>query len=59
MGAFLAPVGVDALLVTLLRGECVTLPLINEVALFFGLIMADLTRDFAANLRVKKQGIKI
>ena len=54
MGAFLAPVGVDALLVALLRGECVTLPLINQAALFFGLITAHLTRHFAANLGATK-----
>ena len=54
MGAFLAPVGVDTLLVALLRGECVTLPLINQAALFFGLITAHLTRHFAANLGATK-----
>ena len=54
MGAFLAPVGVNALLVALLRGERVTLPLIYQAALFFGLITADLTRHFAANLGATK-----
>jgi len=48
--ASLTPPGVDTLLAALLRGERVTLPLIDQVALFFGLIVANLTRDFVAHL---------
>ena len=48
--AFFAPPGIDTLLVTLLRGERVTFPLIDQVALFLGLVVANLTRDFVANL---------
>ena len=54
VGTSLAPVGVDTLLGALLCGECVTLPLVNQVALLFGLIMANFTRDFVANLRMRK-----
>lgn len=50
VGAFLTPVGVDTLLAALLRGERVTLPLVYHFALFFGLRMANLTRDFVAHL---------
>lgn len=52
--ASLTPPGVDTLLAALLRGERVTLPLIDQVALFFGLIVANLTRDFVAHLSEKK-----
>ena len=54
VGASLAPPGVDTLLGALLCGERVTLPLINQVALFFGLITAVLARHFAANLGATK-----
>ena len=53
-GAPLAPIGVNTLLGALLCGERVTLPLINQVALLFWLIMANFTRDFVANLRMRK-----
>ena len=52
--ASLTPPGVDTLLAALLRGERVTFPLIDQVALFFGLIVANLTRDFVAHLSEKK-----
>ena len=54
VGASLAPIGVNTLLGALLCGERVTLPLINQVALLFWLIMANFTRDFVANLRMRK-----
>ena len=56
MIASLAPKDVDTLLAALLRRERVTLPLIDELALLFGLLVTNLSRDFVADLKKRNVG---
>ena len=56
MIASLAPEDVDTLLAALLRRERVTLPLIDELALLFGLLVTNLSRDFVADLKKENVG---
>ena len=56
MIAPLAPEDVDTLLAALLRRERVTLPLIDELALLFGLLVTNLSRDFVADLKKENVG---
>ena len=56
MIASLAPKDVDTLLAALLRRKGVTLPLIDELALLFGLLVTNLSWDFVADLKKENVG---